>query len=178
VPAVLLRARGYDRHVPTINIVLESSLAPAELLAAARDFSPRREAVFPAVSVGRMTVHELGDTWADVTEGTRAGPIVNWERCRYDWSQPGAVTATVTDSNIYAIPGSAWELRATSTERGSRVEMIWEREFVRRPRGRIFGFLFARFGARLFAKYAREVVENIEQQAQSSAGGVQSSSGG
>jgi hypothetical protein len=109
-----------------------------------------------------MTVHEIGDTWADVTEGTRAGPIVNWERCRYDWSQPGSVRATVIDSNVYAFPGSSWELRATETGDGSRVEMIWVREFVRKPRGRIFGFAFGRFGERIFTKYAREVLENIE----------------
>jgi hypothetical protein len=36
------------------------------------------------------------------------------------------------------------------------------REFARRPRGKIFGFLFDRFGERIFDKYAREVVENIE----------------
>ena len=146
----------------TIDIVLQSPLAPTEPLRAAHDFSERRESVFPAVSSRRMTVHEIGDTWADVTEGTRAGPIVNWERCRYDWSQPGSVRATVIDSNVYAFPGSSWELRATETGDGSRVEMIWVREFVRKPRGRIFGFAFGRFGERIFTKYAREVLENIE----------------
>ena len=134
----------------TIDLMLDSSLAPAETLRAAHDVSHRREKVSPAVSVRRMTVHELGDTWADVTEGTRAGPIVNWERCRYDWSQPGSVKATVTDSNVYAFPGSSWEMRATVVDSGSRVEMIWVREFARRPRGKIFGFLFDRFGERIF----------------------------
>ena len=147
----------------TLDFVLESSLSPADVLRAARDFSGARAEVFPAVSVKRMTVHELGETWADVTEGTRAGPIVNWERCRYDWSEAGSVKATVIDSNVYAFPGSSWELTATDAEGGSRVEMIWLREFAKRPRGRIFGFAFSRFGRRIFDKYAREVLSNMER---------------
>ena len=77
----------------------------------------------------------MGLTSADVTEGTRAGPIVNWERCQYDWSTPGRVIATVTDSNVYATPASKWEITATPNEAGgSHVEMIWTREFKRGPR--------------------------------------------
>ena len=55
----------------TVHVVLESPLTPELVLTAARDFSERREDIFPAVSVERLTVHALGDTWADVTEGTR-----------------------------------------------------------------------------------------------------------
>jgi hypothetical protein len=77
------------------------------VLAAACDFSARRADVFPAVSVERLTVHETGDGWAEATEGTRAGPIVNWERCRYDRSRPECVRATVIDSNVYAFRAAA-----------------------------------------------------------------------
>ena len=38
----------------TIDVVLDNSLAPAETLRAAHDFSDRREKVFPAVSVRRV----------------------------------------------------------------------------------------------------------------------------
>ena len=146
----------------TVHVVLESPLSPEHVLAAARDFSERRAAIFPAVSLKRLTVHALGDTWADVTEGTRAGPVVNWERCRYDWSTPGSVTGTVTDSNVYALP-SSWKIAATPTPEGSRVEMWWIREFGRGPKGRLFGTLFRHFGDRLFAKYARQTLDNIER---------------
>jgi len=87
----------------TIHTVTSSPLPAARVLEAAFDFSDRRAQVFPAVSLDYLEVHELGDSWADVTEGTRAGIGINWERCRYDWSQPGSVTATVTDSNVYAV---------------------------------------------------------------------------
>jgi Polyketide cyclase / dehydrase and lipid transport len=147
--------------MPTIRVVLPSPLAPERVLQAACDFSERRADVWPAVSVPRLTVHDRGDTWADVTEGTRAGPIVNWERCRYDWSQPGSVTAPVTDSNVYAFPASSWEIKATPTENGSHVEMIWVREFRAGPRGRLFGTLFRLVGKRLFTGYAQGVLTNL-----------------
>ena len=149
--------------MPTIRVLLQSSLAPERVLQAAHDFSERRAEVWPAVSVPRLTVHDRGDTWADVTEGTRAGPVVNWERCRYDWSQPGLVTAPVTDSNVYAISASSWEIKATSTENGSHVEMIWVREFKPSPRGRVFATLFRVLGKRLLTSYAREVLTNLER---------------
>jgi hypothetical protein len=57
-----------------IKVATDSTLAPKRVLQAAFDFSDRRESVFPAVSVKRMKVHEMGQTSADVTEGTRAGP--------------------------------------------------------------------------------------------------------
>ena len=147
----------------TIRVVVETTLPPESVLEAAYDFSERRPDVWPNVSLEPMEVHELGGTSADVTEGTRAGPIVNWERCRYDWSKPGSVTATVIDTNIYAIPGSSWELRATPEGNGSRVEMIWVREFRRGPRGRIFGTAFRLFGNRIFNKYGRDILANLEK---------------
>ena len=118
--------------------------------------------MFPAVSVPHLEVHELGSTSADVTEGTPVGSSVNWERCRYDWSQPGVVTATVTDSNVYAVPGSRWEITAVPSDRGSRVEMIWVRAFRNGPRGRLFGTLFAVLGEPLFRRYAGRILRNLE----------------
>jgi hypothetical protein len=155
----------------TIHVVLESPLAPDLVLDAAHDFSERRAEVWPAVSVSRLTVHRLGDTSADVTEGTRAGPVVNWERCRYDFSQPGSVTATVTDSNVYAVPGSSWELKAAPKDGGSQVEMIWVRDFKPGPRGKLFGALFRLAGKRLFTGYARDVLANLENIGQEQACG-------
>jgi Polyketide cyclase / dehydrase and lipid transport len=149
--------------VPTVRVVAATSVPPERVLAAAHDFSERRQKVFPAVSTGRLEVHELEETSADVTEGTRAGPLVNWERCRYDWSQPGVVRAPVTDSNVYDPAASSWEIRATPKDGGSQVEMAWIREFKSGPRGAFFAFLFGRLGDRLFGKYARDVLENLEK---------------
>ncbi len=150
--------------MPTINVAIETSLPPDRVLYAAYDFSERRAQVWPAVSMKRMEVHELGDASADVTEGTRAGPVVNWERCRYDFSQPGSVTATVTDSNVYDPSASSWKITATPRDGGgSKVEMVWIREFRPGPRGAVFGFLFGRVGERVFGKSARDALANLEQ---------------
>ena len=152
-----------EGDMTTIRIVLESMLPADDVLAAAHDFTARRSRIFKAVQPKYLVVHEIGDGFADVTEGTRAGPIVNWERCHYDWSTPGHVIATVIDSNVYAFPGSRWELSANASGTGSTVEMIWTRRFNRRPKGRLFGFAFLRIGRSAFGKYAAEIIESLEK---------------
>ena len=148
--------------MPTVRVVCQCSLPPERVLAAACDFSERRSKIFSAVQLDRLVVHSQAETTADVTEGTRSGPIVNWERCDYDWSQPDLVVADVTDSNIYEPEGSSWEITAIASESGSTVVMTWIREFQRTPKGRFFNFVFNRFGQRLFEKYGNEIVENLE----------------
>ena len=71
--------------------------------------------------------------------------------------------ATVTESNVYEVPGSSWEIKATPTDGGSRVEMIWIREFTRNARGRIFGTAFRVMGNRIFNKYGRDILTNLER---------------
>jgi hypothetical protein len=146
-----------------IRVVAASTLSADRVLAAAHDFSDRRPEIFPAVQLKHMEVHDIEETSADVTEGTRSGPMFNWERCRYDWSEPGVVRADVIGSNIYEVEPSWWELRAISKEGGSVVEMIWEREFKRTPKGRFLKFVYRRFGDRLFGNYGREILENTEK---------------
>jgi len=147
----------------TIRITLDSSLPTSRVLFGGYDFSERRFAVWPAVRADHFVVHSRGDTTADVTEGTPAGIGTNWERCDYDWSTPGVVVATVTDSNVYAVPGSVWQMTATERHGGSRVELTWFRKFRRTPRGILFGTAFRTVGRLLFAKYARDVIANLEQ---------------
>jgi hypothetical protein len=86
--------------------------------------------VFPAVEAEHFEVQSIADEHADVTEGTGTGIGISWERCRYDWSQPGTVTAAVTDSSVYA-SGSSWTITAVAARHGSRVEMTWARRFKR-----------------------------------------------
>jgi hypothetical protein len=41
--------------------------------------------------------------------------------------------------------------------------MTWVREFQRSPRARFWGTLFALVGKRIFGKYARDVLKNLER---------------
>jgi hypothetical protein len=146
----------------TVHVTMSSQLAPQVVLAASCEFSARRADVFPAVSTDHLQVHDLNPESADVTEGTPVGIGVNWERCHYDWATPGVVTASVVDSNVYQPGSSRWVLRAAPDGGGSRIEMIWVREFRSGPRGRIFGTLFRMFGKRIFTRYGMQVVRNLE----------------
>ena len=147
----------------TIHVTTHSLMRPDQVLAAGFDFSARRADVFPAVSLEHFEVHELDDSSADVTEGTPVGVGINWERCRYDWSQPGSVKAVVTDSNVYEPTNSSWELRATPAQNGSKVEMIWIRHFTDDARGRIFGTMFRLLGRPIFTRQARLIIRNLER---------------
>ena len=66
----------------TIRVATDCMLAPARVLHAAYDFGPRRTQVWPAVRAEHLTVHELDEVIADVTEVTPTGLGANWERCR------------------------------------------------------------------------------------------------
>ena len=145
----------------TLRFTFDCSLPAASVLEAAHDFTHRRSDVFPAVEAKYFNVHSIGDRCADVTEGTGTGIGTSWERCRYDWSTPGAVTAAVIDSNVYA-DGSSWTITAVAARQGSRVEMTWVRRFKPTTRGRLFGALFRVAGRSLLGKYARRIVDNLE----------------
>ena len=73
--------------------------------------------------------------------------------------------ATVIDSNVYAVPGSSWQITATGAEPGSQVEMTWIRTFRRNPRGLVFATLFRAVGRPIFGRYARQVIANLERDA-------------
>ena len=66
-----------------------------------RDENLRERQRLSASRRWRRAPHPHSDTTADVTEGNR-WPIVGlvWDSLRYDWSQPGALTATV-ESNLF-----------------------------------------------------------------------------
>jgi hypothetical protein len=148
----------------TIHVTTASPLAAETVLAAAHDFSARRAEIFPAVSTKYLQVHQLDRNSAEVTEGTRAGVGVNWERCHYDWSTPNTVTATVRDSNVYQPGTSSWQLRATpAAGNASTVEMIWIRQFRHGARGRIFGTLFKLVGKPIFTHQAKQTLTNLQR---------------
>ena len=117
-------------------------------------------------------------TSADVTEGTPAGVGINWERCRYDWSQPGSVKAMVTNSNVYQPARSSWELRATPSRERKPGRDDLDPRIHTDTRGRIFGTLFKLIGKPIFRRYVRDTLENLRrlEQTEVSRAGVSRSS--
>ena len=109
----------------TVRFSVDTPVAPEQVVGALIDFSPRRTELWPSLDPKYFTVHGQGDTWADVTEGSSAGGGI-WERSHYEWSEPGVVRLTVTDSNMFK-PGSYWEYRVTPSGTGSHVEFVMSR---------------------------------------------------
>jgi hypothetical protein len=112
--------------VPRVHVAEDTPCPADRVLAAARDFTEHRAELWPDVYLEHLQVHELGDTFAEVTEGNSWPIGIVWERLRYDWSTPGSIRGTVIDSNLFW-PGSTWELHVTPISTGSRVEIIAQR---------------------------------------------------
>ncbi|WP_227981595.1 hypothetical protein [Nocardia spumae] len=110
----------------TVRFHLMSTLTPAEVVAVLTDFGPARPRVWPTIDADHFVVHEQGEGWAEVTEGTAAA----WERARYNWDPAGdTVTVTTLDSKLFGA-GGGWVFRATPAPEGARVDV----ELTRRPR--------------------------------------------
>ena len=154
---------GVDTEKLTIRVATKTSLPPERVLDAGRDFSERRADVWSNVNVKHLEVHEHGETFADVTEGTWVVGLF-WERSRYDWSQPGLVKATVIDSSVFE-PGSTWELRATPCDGGSEVEIVLHRGFRRGPKGRIASAVHHTAGKWVWGWFLRRALAAVEKQA-------------
>ena len=113
--------------MPTVEFHMTSSLSAPELMAILTDFSPARPRQWPTIDADHFTVHALGDTWAEVTEGTASA----WERARYDWDdRRHRVTVTTHDSKVFG-PGGGWIFQLTPQATGTRVDI----ELVRTPSG-------------------------------------------
>jgi hypothetical protein len=94
--------------------------------------------VWPAVSVKHLKVCELGDVYADVTEGA------------------------VLDSSVYEF-GSSWEIKATPSNGGGHVEMVWVHDFRGGLKANLLGSISRRAGKRLFGWDARHVLKRLEK---------------
>ena len=81
----------------TIHLHQTTTATPGQFLAGLTDFGPDRSKIWGNSADGYLKVHSQGPTEADVTEGSYA----IWERLHYDWSDPGRIVMTTTDSNTW-----------------------------------------------------------------------------
>ncbi|WP_348788975.1 hypothetical protein [Leifsonia sp. NPDC080035] len=138
----------------TVALTLHSRLSTPELMSVLTDFSPARPAAWPSIDADHFTVHDRGETWAEVTEGTASA----WERARYEWDDAaGRVTITTHDSKVFG-PGGGWIFQLAPEENGTRVDV----ELTRTPRGlgkRILASLLPIVGPGSFRSSFREPLQ-------------------
>lgn len=105
--------------MPTVRLHMTSSLSTPELMAVLTDFSATRPAVWATIDADHFEVHAVGETWAEVTEGTASA----WERARYAWDlQRRRVTVTTHDSKVFG-PGGGWVFQLTPQPTGTRIDV-------------------------------------------------------
>jgi hypothetical protein len=142
-----------------VVVSVRAGFPPERFVAALTDFGPGRSRIWGNSSPGSLKVHEVGDQWADVTEGTRSGGI--WQRYHYDWSQPGLVRLDVVDSNAFG-PGSYWEYRLIPDAAGGcEVHLIINRA-PSTVRGKFFEPVLLLIGRPYFSRDLRRTVRRIE----------------
>jgi hypothetical protein len=143
--------------MPTTQFTVHTTLSPADVLSLFTDFGPERASRWPNVDQDHFTVHDVGDAWAEVTEGNAMG----WERARYSWdAAAGTVTIDTLDSNLWG-PGSGWRYRLTPADGGTDVHVT----LIREPtslRGRLVGALIPVLGARTLGKQFQSVLRRAE----------------
>ena len=142
-----------------IHYEADGAVSAERFIAALTDFGPRRPELWPGLDTKFYELHELGDTWADVTEGTDIFGGV-WARERYDWSEPGIVRLRLVDAIDFR-PGTVIEYRVTpNADGGCHVAVDFQR-IARSLRGRIVGLLVQLAGPRRFSADLRATYERL-----------------
>ncbi|WP_415856499.1 hypothetical protein [Sinomonas sp. G460-2] len=111
----------------SVEFDLETTASPEKVRAALIDFSERRPKLWPGIEPSLYEVYSVGETTADVREGTKGPGGKIWAHEHYDWSDPETVRWTVQKSNFSA-PGS-YVSATLSPGRGggSIVHISWDR---------------------------------------------------
>jgi Polyketide cyclase / dehydrase and lipid transport len=145
--------------VAKIHYTADGPIAAERFIAALTDFGERRPELWPNLDTKFFRLHERGDTWAEVTEGTDILGGV-WARERYDWSEPGIVRLRLLESADFR-PGTVIEYRvAPNADGGCHVEVDFQR-IARSLRGRIVGLLVQLAGPRRFSADLRATFERL-----------------
>jgi hypothetical protein len=111
--------------MPTVRLHMTSGLSAPQVMAVLTDFSAARPTLWPTIDAEHFEVHAVGDTWAEVTEGTASA----WERARYDWDpHRHRVTVTTHDSKVFG-PGGGWVFQLTPHGTTTKIDV----ELTRRP---------------------------------------------
>jgi hypothetical protein len=149
--------------MPKVELDLETSVSPARVRAALLDFSERRPAIWPGIEPSLYEVYSVGETSAEVKEGSKMPGMTVWAREHYDWSRPGVVTWTVRESNFCA-PGSYVSAAiAPRPDGGSRIHVVWNRTPTSFG-GRVAALVIVGTGGKPVAASFRKAMTMLERQ--------------
>lgn len=142
----------------TVRFDFTSSLSPAQVREVLTDFGPARPDAWPSIDAEHFVVHDIGDGWAVVTEGTAAA----WERARYEWEPNGdRVVVTTQDSKLFG-PGGGWVFQFAAEGAGTRVRV----ELTRTPKafkGKILALLLPLIGPSTLRKSFQEPLKVVDR---------------
>jgi len=141
----------------SIHFHQTTTLTPEQYVAGLTDFGPGRSKLFGNSADAYLKVHHLGQTEADVTEGS--GGI--WERLHYDWSDPNHVVLTTTGSNTW---GGASSHTYTFTRRANGSTDI-DVDVVREGKnfkGRLLGLVLRTIGRGVLETAFQNSIKAIE----------------
>ena len=141
----------------TIHFHQTTTSTPEQYVAGLTDFGPGRSKLFGNSADDYLKVHELGQSQADVTEGS--GGI--WERLHYDWSDTNRVVLTTTDSNMWG-GASGYVYTFPRQPNGTTdIDVVIVRE-GKNLKGKILGFVLGTVGRSVLKKAFENSVKAIE----------------
>jgi hypothetical protein len=113
--------------MPHLELDVDTTVPPERIRAALLDFSERRPDIWPGLERSMYEVYEVGETTADIREGSKMPGMTIWAREHYDWSDPDTVRWTVVESN-FCTPGSrVYATLNPAAGGGTRIHIDWER---------------------------------------------------
>ncbi len=143
--------------MPSTTFRVHTSLSPTKTMSVLTDFGADRAKLWANIDDSHFRVHELGPTWAEVTEGN----AIAWERERYEWDvASGTLTIETLDSNTWG-PGSGWRYTFVPADGGTDVTVT----LTRVPKsivGRVLGLAIPLVGGRTLSRQLRSVLARAE----------------
>lgn len=113
--------------MPNVELDVETTAPPDRVRAALLDFSERRPEIWPGIEPSLYKVYQVGETSAEIQEGSQMPGSRIWARERYDWSNPERIVWTVLESNFCAPGSNVSAAIAPRDGGGSRVHIVWNR---------------------------------------------------
>lgn len=141
----------------TFHFKQTTTSTPEQFTAGLTDFGPGRSELFGNSADDYLKVHDRGSHSADVTEGSSG----IWERLHYNWSDPGRIVLTTTDSNLWGGRSGHTYTLTRQPNGTTEVDLVVVRE-GKNFKGRVVGALLGALARGHLAKTFQKSVKAIE----------------